>query len=64
MTGRNVSDIEGALLGLPARLGGLGLPNLSEEAPFSFRSVSKVTQPLVEHLLLPDGKELYTALAA
>ena len=50
-------------LGLPARLGGLGLTNLSEEAPFFFSSASKVTQPQVEHLLLPDGKELSTALS-
>ena len=64
MSGRNVSDVERDLLGLPARFGGLGLPNPSEEAPFSFSSASKVTQPPVEHLLLPDGKELSTALAA
>ena len=62
MTGRKVSDVERDLLGLPACLGGLGLPNPS--APFSFSSASKVTQPLVNHLLLPDGKELSTALAA
>ena len=64
MTGRNVSDVERDLLGLRARFGGLGLPNPSGEAPFSFSLASKVTQALVEHLLLPDGKELPTALAA
>ena len=64
MTSRNVSDVERDFLDLPARFGGLCLPNPSKEAPFSFSSASKVTQPQVEHLLLPDGEELSTALAA
>ena len=64
MTGQNVSAVERNHLGLPDRFEGLGLPNPSEEASLSFSSAWKVTQPLVEHLLLPVGKELSTALAA
>lgn len=48
ITGRvSVGDIERDLLGLPARLGGLALPNPVEVAPLNHDDSRRVTRPLV-----------------
>ena len=50
-SGRAVSDVERDLLGLPARMGGLGLLNPAVEAETAHTSACKVTKPLVDSLL-------------
>ena len=46
-----MSDVERDLLGLPARMGGLGLLNPAVEAETAHTSACKVTKPLVDSLL-------------
>ena len=50
-SGRAVSDVERHLLGLPARMGGLGLLNPAVEAEIAHTSACKITKPLVDSLL-------------
>ena len=49
--GHAPSNSERTLLGLPAQLGGLGLPNPSAEASSVYKRATQVTKPLVEHIL-------------
>ena len=47
-SGRVVSDVEWDLLGLPARMGGLGRLNPAVEAETALTSACKVKKPLVD----------------
>ena len=51
ISGRAVNDDERDLLGLPARMGGLGLANPASEAEFAYATARQVTKPLVESIL-------------
>lgn len=53
VTGRAVSDVDRDLLSLPAKLGGIGVPNPVSCASAARQSALSVTQPLVDHLLDP-----------
>ena len=50
LTSREPSDMERDLLGLPARHGGLGLPNPVKEAGASYEAAFKTVEPIVEHI--------------
>ena len=50
-SGRAVSDVERDLVGLPVRMGGLGLLNPAVEAETTHTSACKITKPLVDSLL-------------
>ena len=51
LSGRAVSDIERVLLALPARMGGLGLPNPASDADVSYLWSRNVTKALVDRIL-------------
>ena len=51
ISGRAINDDERDLLGLPARMGGLGLANPTSEAEFAYATARQVTKPLVESIL-------------
>ena len=51
ISGHAVSDIERVLLALPARMGGLGLPNPASDADVSYLWSRNVTKALVDLLL-------------
>ena len=51
ISGRAVNNDQRDLLGLPARLGGLGLANPASEAEFAYATARQVTNPFVENIL-------------
>ena len=51
ITGYTPSDAERDMLGLPARLGGLGMANPVTQAPSAYDAAVSVTEPLVQHIL-------------
>ena len=51
ISGRSVSDVERDLVGLPARLGGLGLTNPASNASTAFQAALAITEPIVQHIL-------------
>ena len=51
ISGHAVNDIERILLALPARIGGLGLPNPASDADVSYRWSRNATRTLVDHML-------------
>ena len=51
ISGRAVSDVERVLLTLPARMGGLGLPNPASDADVSYLWSRNVTKALVDRIL-------------
>ena len=51
ITGHAINDLERELLGLPARLGGIGVSDPKCGAADNYIAASAVTRPLVDHVL-------------
>ena len=51
ITGRSINDQERELLGLPSRLGGIGVADPQRDAADNYVAASAVTRPLVDHVL-------------
>ncbi len=64
LCGHSVNDIERELLGLPARFGGLGIPDATENAPAAFKIATNATAPLVRRILDHDSISASDAFAA
>ena len=64
LTGRPVNDIERSLLGLPARLGGIGLPDPTCDASAHYVAATAITQPLVRLILQRESVPLEEVFAA
>ena len=54
ITGRGISDLERALIALPCRLGGLGIPDPTKTADDAYSDSLHVTEPLMEKIINKD----------
>ena len=63
VTGRHLSDVERGLLGLPARLGGIGMPNPAREARQAYKASIKITEPLTKQLLKTSSSSVEEAFS-